>query len=112
MGDSYMKVSVRNLGVIKEAEFDVKPFTVFIGPNNAGKTWLAYALAGILDSHLNRCRSIWVQRPHLLLAANNGSPDRDSTERRNARIPSHARMQWSPSARFTLRKRCCRSAPP
>ncbi len=46
-----MKVSVRNLGVIKEAEIDLKPFTVFIGPNNAGKTWLAYALAGILGQY-------------------------------------------------------------
>ncbi|MGH2497199.1 MAG: AAA family ATPase [Ktedonobacteraceae bacterium] len=46
-----MKVSVRNLGVIKEAEIDLKPFTVFIGPNNAGKTWLAYALSGILGPY-------------------------------------------------------------
>ncbi len=44
-----MKVSVRNLGVLKEeANFELKPLTVFIGPNNAGKTWLAYSLAGIL----------------------------------------------------------------
>ena len=32
-----MKVSVRNLGVIKEAQIDLKPLTVFIRPNNAGK---------------------------------------------------------------------------
>jgi len=44
-----MKVKIRNLGVIKEeANFELKPLTVFIGPNNAGKTWLAYSLAGIL----------------------------------------------------------------
>lgn len=43
-----MKVSVRNLGVIKEeATFELKPLTIFIGPNNAGKTWLAYSLASI-----------------------------------------------------------------
>ncbi|HVB74812.1 MAG TPA: AAA family ATPase [Ktedonobacteraceae bacterium] len=46
-----MKVSIRNLGVIKEAEIDLKPFTVFIGPNNAGKTWLAYALSGVLGHY-------------------------------------------------------------
>lgn len=43
-----MKISVRNLGVIKdEAHFDLKPLTIFIGPNNSGKTWLAYTIAGI-----------------------------------------------------------------
>jgi len=46
-----MKVSIRNLGVIKEeATLDLKPLTVLIGPNNEGKTWLAYSLAGILGS--------------------------------------------------------------
>src|SRR5689334_15962463 len=45
-----MKVTIRNLGVIKEeAHIDLKPLTILIGPNNAGKTWLAYALAGILS---------------------------------------------------------------
>ncbi|MEO8974057.1 MAG: AAA family ATPase [Ktedonobacteraceae bacterium] len=42
-----MKVTVHNLGVLKEAQVDIKPLTVFVGPNNAGKTWLAYTLAGI-----------------------------------------------------------------
>lgn len=47
-----MKVTVRNLGVIKdEATIDLKPLTIFIGPNGSGKTWLAYAIAGILGSY-------------------------------------------------------------
>ena len=47
-----MKVTVRNLGIIKdEATIDLKPLTIFIGPNNSGKTWLAYAIAGILGAH-------------------------------------------------------------
>lgn len=46
-----MKVTVRNLGVIKEAEVDLKPLTIFIGPNNAGKTWLAYAMSGIFGRY-------------------------------------------------------------
>jgi len=50
-----MKISVSNLGVIQEeASIDLKPLTIFIGPNNAGKTWLAYALAGILGDYGSR----------------------------------------------------------
>lgn len=44
-----MKVSIRNLGILREeAHVELKPLTVLIGPNNAGKTWLAYSLAGVL----------------------------------------------------------------
>lgn len=39
-----MKVEVKNLGIIKEAELEIKPFTVIIGPNNTCKTWLMYAI--------------------------------------------------------------------
>lgn len=46
-----MRVTVRNLGVIKEAEIDLKPLTVFIGPNNTGKTWIASMLAGIFGQY-------------------------------------------------------------
>ncbi len=46
-----MKIAVRNFGIIREAEIDLKPLTIFVGPNNMGKTWLAYALAGIFGSH-------------------------------------------------------------
>ena len=39
-----MKVEVKNLGIIKKAELEIKPFTVIIGPNNTNKTWLTYAI--------------------------------------------------------------------
>lgn len=43
-----MRLVVENLGPLREAEVDLThPFTVFAGPNNSGKTWLAtviYAL--------------------------------------------------------------------
>ena len=45
-----MKVTVQKLGVIQKAEIDLKPLTIFIGPNNTGKTWLAYTLAGIFGT--------------------------------------------------------------
>lgn len=44
-----MKITVRNLGPLKEAKIDLKPLTIFVGPNNTGKTWLAYTLASIFS---------------------------------------------------------------
>ena len=46
-----MKVGIGKLGIIENTEIDLKPLTIFVGPNNSGKTWLAYALSGILGSH-------------------------------------------------------------
>lgn len=46
-----MKITVRELGIISQAEIDVKPLTVLVGPNNASKTWLVYLLSGILGIH-------------------------------------------------------------
>jgi len=46
-----MRITIRKLGTIQEAEIDLKPLTVFVGPNNAGKTWLAYTLSGIFGGY-------------------------------------------------------------
>jgi hypothetical protein len=46
-----MKITVHTLGVIKEAKIDLKPLTIFVGPNNNGKTWLAYTLVGIFGPY-------------------------------------------------------------
>jgi hypothetical protein len=45
-----MIINIHNLGLIQHAEINLKPLTVFIGPNNSGKTWIAYTLASMLGS--------------------------------------------------------------
>jgi hypothetical protein len=41
------KIRVKNLGRIKEAALSIRPLTVFCGPNNTNKTWVANAIYGL-----------------------------------------------------------------
>jgi predicted ATPase len=43
-----MKVKVKNLGVLKQAEFTLGDLTIICGTNNTGKTYATYALFGFL----------------------------------------------------------------
>lgn len=43
-----MKVNICNLGIVKKADIELKPLTVFLGENGTGKTWTAYAISTIL----------------------------------------------------------------
>lgn len=46
-----VEISVRNFGPIAEADLDLRPLTVFVGPSNTGKTYLSvliYALHRLL----------------------------------------------------------------
>jgi hypothetical protein len=43
-----MKVRIEHLGALHEAEIELKPLTVFVGPNNTGKTWTVYTIAALL----------------------------------------------------------------
>ena len=49
-GDCDVKISVRNLGVLKQAEFELGDLTLICGDNNTGKTYATYALFGFLSS--------------------------------------------------------------
>ncbi len=40
-------LEVGKLAIIKNAKIDLKPFTIFFGKNNTGKTYLAYLIYGI-----------------------------------------------------------------
>ncbi len=46
-----MIITVKNLGVIKKAEFDTsKKLTVFCGPNSTGKTYLFYVIYALFSN--------------------------------------------------------------
>ena len=45
-----MKVKVKNLGALKQAEFTVGDLTIICGGNNTGKTYATYALYGFLSA--------------------------------------------------------------
>ena len=50
-----LELSVRNFGPIARADIDLRPFTVFAGPSNTGKSYLAmliYALHGFVREYL------------------------------------------------------------
>ena len=45
-----MKITLKNLGVLKHAEFSLGDLTILCGKNNTGKTYATYALYGFLNS--------------------------------------------------------------
>ncbi len=50
-----LKLAVKNFGPIREGEVEFKPLTVFIGPNNSGKSYMAtllYAMARALNGSI------------------------------------------------------------
>ncbi|MDR0338279.1 MAG: ATP-binding protein [Planctomycetaceae bacterium] len=44
-----MKITIKNLGILESAEYELGDLTVVCGKNNTGKTYAAYALYGFLD---------------------------------------------------------------
>jgi predicted ATPase len=44
-----MRIQVKNLGAIKQAELNFKKLTIICGSNNTGKTYVTYAIFGFLD---------------------------------------------------------------
>ena len=44
-----MKISLKNVGMLDEAEFEVGDLTIICGENNTGKTYATYSLYGFLN---------------------------------------------------------------
>ena len=45
-----MKITIKNLGALKQAEFTLGEMTILCGGNNTGKTYATYALYGFLST--------------------------------------------------------------
>ncbi len=48
------KISVENIGPIVAGEVELKPLTIFIGPSNTGKSYLATAIYALMKAFENR----------------------------------------------------------
>lgn len=46
----YAKIHIENLGPIREGTFELRPLTIFIGPNNSGKTYAATAAYELINA--------------------------------------------------------------
>ncbi|EGK8009670.1 AAA family ATPase [Campylobacter lari] len=54
-----MKVKLKNIGMLDEAEFEVGNITLICGENNTGKTYVTYSLYGYLDFLSNNLASVF-----------------------------------------------------
>ena len=51
-----VKIAVKNLGPVKQAEIELKPLTIFIGPNNTGKSYLAYTIYALARNSVDQLK--------------------------------------------------------
>ena len=64
---------IKNLGPIRRGSFEVKPLTLFCGPNNSGKTWAMYSLYYYLNLQYAPLGSLTVFRDMYASLFENGS---------------------------------------
>lgn len=66
--DASIDVAISNFGPILTGKFSIKPLTIFVGPNNSGKTYAATLAHSLLSSY-GRRSSWWdivnLIKPHL-----------------------------------------------
>ena len=63
MEQKNLRLAVKNFGPIREGEVEFKPLTVFIGPNNSGKSYMATLLYALLKVLLDTRRSLSLLSP-------------------------------------------------
>jgi hypothetical protein len=68
-----VKVSVKNLGILKKAEFDTGGLTIICGKNNTGKTYATYALYGFINFWNEEFDYNWLDRETVKKLFNTGS---------------------------------------
>lgn len=58
-----MKLTVKNFGPIREARnIDISPMTIFVGPSNTGKSYLAMLIYSIFETFSDET-SVWTRSP-------------------------------------------------
>ena len=88
-----LKLKIRNFGPITEGEITLKPLTIFIGPNNSGKSYAAMLIHSIFESYSPKYMSRDFPpdlRVHILLDYHNIDVDKltNDLNRIISRIPS------------------------
>jgi predicted ATPase len=48
--DLNFKVKVKNFGPILSGDIEIKPFTIFVGPNNSGKSYTSMLIRSLIES--------------------------------------------------------------
>lgn len=56
---AYAKIHIENLGPIREGSFELRPLTIFIGPNNSGKTYAATAAYAMVNGLIFNHRTVF-----------------------------------------------------
>ena len=77
-----LELEVSNFGPIREARIDLRPLTVFVGPSNTGKSWLAiliYALHRYFGDS-ERIPSFFLHRSSRMSMKDERMPSRDKVD--------------------------------
>ena len=77
-----LELEVSNFGPIREARIDLRPLTVFVGPSNTGKSWLAiliYALHRYFSDR-ERIHGFLLHRPSRMSRKDEEMPSQDKVD--------------------------------